>query len=52
MSTRRAYLDETEFVEESRRWIGSGRVELLAHIADAPYTMDSTGDYWAYRINS
>lgn len=51
VSTRRAYVDETEFVEKSRQWVESGHVELLAHVAAAPYTMDSTGDYWAYRLD-
>ena len=50
VSTRRAYQRDTDFVEVSDALIGADRIEVLAHVADAPYTMDSTGDYWAYRV--
>ena len=50
VSTRRAYQVETGFDRFSTEVVGRGELELAAHIADAPYTMDSTGDYWAYRI--
>lgn len=50
VSTRRAYQEETDFVEVARQLIEDGILEPLVHFADAPYTIDSTGDYWAYRV--
>lgn len=50
VSTRKAYLDETDYASVSAGLVESGRLELLIHTAAAPYTMDSTGDYWAYRV--
>lgn len=50
VSTRRAYQEESDYESVSESLVDSGRFDLLAHISDAPYTMDSTGDYWAYRI--
>ena len=50
VSTRRAYLEETDFESVSAALVEAGRLELLIHTPDAPYTMDSTGDYWAYRV--
>jgi len=50
VSTRQAYQEETGFAEYSARVVGRGELELVAHISEAPYTMDSTGDYWAYRL--
>ncbi len=52
VSTRRSYQDETDFVAVQQAMIDDGRLELLAHLPDAPYTMDSTGDYWAWRVPS
>ncbi len=49
VSTRRAYQEETGFDRFSAEVVARDELELLTHIADAPYTMDSTGDYWAYR---
>lgn len=49
-STRRAYLEETNYASVSAQLVESGRLELLIHTPGAPYTMDSTGDYWAYRV--
>ncbi len=52
VSTRRAYHEETDFVAVSERLVDEGTLDLIVHLADAPYTMDSTGDYWAYRVAS
>ncbi|MDH3302714.1 MAG: methyltransferase domain-containing protein [Acidimicrobiia bacterium] len=51
VSTRRSYQDETDFVAVQQAMIEAGGLELLAHLRDAPYTMDSTGDYWAWRVS-
>lgn len=48
-STRQAYFVETDFQDYSDRMIATGALELLVRIDDAPYTMDSTAHYWAYR---
>lgn len=50
VSTRRSYQEESDFVAVQQALIDDGRLELLAHLPDAPYTMDSTGDYWAWRV--
>ena len=51
VSTRRAYHEETDHRSVSERLVGAGRLELVVHTRDAPYTKDSTGDYWAYRVS-
>lgn len=51
-STRRAYHEEHDFAGAQRALCDAGRLELLVHLADAPYTMDSTGDYWAWRVTA
>lgn len=50
VSTRRSYQESTDFVAVQQAMTDAGRLELLAHLPDAPYTMDSTGDYWAWRV--
>ncbi len=49
VSTRRAYHEETDFHAARERLESSGRLHQLVHLPDAPYTMDSTGDYWAWQ---
>ncbi|MGI9606233.1 MAG: class I SAM-dependent DNA methyltransferase [Acidimicrobiales bacterium] len=51
LSTRQAYHQDTDFVAVSEQLVYDGVLELLVRIAEAPYTMDSTGDYWAYQVN-
>jgi predicted TPR repeat methyltransferase len=51
VSTRRTYLEETNFREVVGTLVGDGTLRLLIHFEDAPYTMDSTGDYWAFQVN-
>ena len=51
VSTRRSYQESTDFVAVQQAMVDAGRLELLAHLPDAPYTMDSTGDYWAWRVS-
>jgi predicted TPR repeat methyltransferase len=50
VSTRQAYLDQTNFGEIVGGLIGDGTLRLLIHAEDAPYTMDSNGDYWAFEV--
>lgn len=50
LSTRREYQAETNFIDVANRMIEAGVLEFLVHFADAPYTLDSTGDYWGYRV--
>lgn len=49
-STRAAYYDETDYQAVSDRLVESGDLELVLRIDNAPYTMDSTANYWAYLI--
>lgn len=50
ISTREAYLDETNFADVEHRLVNDGILERVVHIQSAPYTMDSTGDYWAWAV--
>jgi predicted TPR repeat methyltransferase len=50
VSTRASYHADPGFSDVRRGLAGDGLLELLVHIAEAPYTMDSTGDYWAWRV--
>jgi len=50
VSTRKAYQDETGYAAISDALVEDGVFDLIVHQADQPYTMDSTGDYWVYRI--
>ena len=50
VSTRASYHVDVGFRDVQRRLADDGLLQLLVHIAEAPYTMDSTGDYWAWRV--
>lgn len=50
VSVRKAYLHQSGYLDVSQVLIERGVIEELVHLADQPYTMDSTGDYWAYRV--
>ena len=50
VSTRASYDVDVGFRDVQRRLADDGLLQQLVHIADAPYTMDSTGDYWAWRV--
>jgi predicted TPR repeat methyltransferase len=50
VSTRKAYQDDTGFAEVSAGLVNEGCFGLVVHQTDRPYTMDSTGDYWVYRL--
>jgi len=50
VSTRKAYQDDTGFADVSSALIEEGVFQLVLRQADQPYTMDSTGDYWVYRL--
>lgn len=52
VSTRRSYQESTNFVAVQQQLVEAGELQLLAHLPDAPYTMDSTGDYWAWRVRA
>ena len=49
-STRPEYLESTDYLSVSEGLVADGSLALLAHMPDAPYTMDTTGDYWAYQV--
>lgn len=49
-STRQAYYDSTNYQQVSDSLISGGVLKLVHQIRDAPYTMDSTAHYWAYRV--
>lgn len=49
VSTRAAYVEETSFADVVAQLERDGRVELVERVRDAPYTMDSKGDYWTFR---
>lgn len=51
VTTRRRYYDQTDFQAESDRLEAEGLLQLLRVHRDAPYTLDSTGHYWAYLVN-
>ena len=50
VSTRAAYLEQTNFREVVSGLIADDVLRLLVHFEKAPYTMDSTGDYWAFAV--
>ena len=52
VSTRKIYQEDTGYADVSARLVDEGVLELILHQPDLPYTMDSTGDYWAYRVPS
>ncbi len=49
-SFRRAYIDGTDLTAEIERLEAAGTLEPLVHLADQPYTMDSLGDFHAWRV--
>ena len=51
ISTRAAYVEQTNFCEVLEGLIDDGVLRLLVREIDAPYTMDSNGDYWAFKVN-
>ncbi len=50
VSARAAYLAETDFEQVVRSLEDAGPLEGVVHQRAAPYAMDSTGDYWAWRV--
>ncbi len=50
VSTRPAYQAESGYDDVSAGLVGSGMLSLLVHNEGYPYTMDSTGDFWGYRV--
>lgn len=51
ISTRAAYLEDTDFCDVLQGLVDGGALRLLLREEDAPYTMDSNGDYWAFEVN-
>ncbi len=51
VSTRDAYHRETDWHGVVAELESSGQLQRLVHTANEPYTMDSTGDYWAWQVN-
>lgn len=49
-TTRRQYHEESGYVEVSAGLEARGRLRLIQRTVDAPYTLDSPGDYWAYVV--
>lgn len=49
-SVRQAYLDETDFHEHQAGLCRAGDLTLVVHQKAMPYTNDSTGDYYAWRV--
>ncbi len=50
VSTRHRYVTEARFDQELRREAAAGRVELLEHVASAPYSVDDTAQYWVLGV--
>jgi predicted TPR repeat methyltransferase len=51
VSTRDAYQNETDWHQVIGGLTTDGLLEPLIHTANGPYTMDSTGDYWGWRVH-
>ena len=51
VSTRDAYQRDTDWHGVVAELESDGLLERLVHTANGPYTMDSTGDYWAWKVN-
>lgn len=49
MSVRQAYEQAENYRQASERMVATGVVDLVRSWLDAPYTPDSTGDYFVYR---
>lgn len=49
-SVRDAYVADTNFADVQQQLCDTGALELLLLIEGAPYTMDSTGDYYAWKV--
>lgn len=50
-SVRQAYLDETDFHEHQAELCRDGDLALVVHRTAMPYTNDSTGDYYVWRVS-
>lgn len=48
-SVRQAYLDQTDFHDHQASLCDDDTLALLVHHHALPYTIDSTGDYYAWR---
>ena len=51
VSTREAYVQDTNFCDVLQDLLQTGVLRLLVREANAPYTMDSNGDYWAFEVS-
>lgn len=50
-SVRPGYFDTTDYGPVSDAFVAGDAADLLAHFEDLPYTADTHGLYYAYRIN-
>ena len=50
VGTRPAYVSDTDFCVVLQELLNEGVLRLLVHEENAPYTMDSNGDYWAFEV--
>ena len=50
VSTRQAYVEATDFCDVVAKLREDDNLRLLVHEKDAPYTMDSNGDYYAFEV--
>jgi len=51
VSTRASYIEDTDFCDVVEGLINDGALRLLVRESNAPYTMDSNGDYWAFEVS-
>lgn len=50
VSTRHQYVTSAGFDDRVERLVGEGRVALVEHVAEAPYSADDTAQYWVLRV--
>jgi len=50
-TVRPGYFNTTDYGEVSAEFVASGTADLLVHFDELPYTADTHGLYYAYRVN-
>lgn len=50
VSTRHRYVTEAGFDDRVERLVDEGRVSLVEHVAEAPYSVDDTAQYWVLEV--
>lgn len=51
VSTRHQYIAEAGFDVRVEQMVTTGQVTLVEHIAEAPYAVDDTAQYWILQVN-